>query len=177
METVVELPKEETPAWLRLVAGKNPGWTLVRVLVAVLICVGVFKFAILPIRVTGSSMSPTLKNGQIKFVNRLAYLRQAPQRGDIVAVQFAGKQAVLLKRVIALPGETLQVIRGVVYINGERLEEPYASGKIPPDTSDRGLGSSSPRKMEPDQYWLDGDNRAESEHFLKYRHQIIGKLL
>ncbi len=176
MENAAEPSSGGGPAWLRWVAGRNPGWTLVRVLIAVLLCIAIYKFVVLPVKVTGSSMAPTLKNGEIRFVNRLAYRREGPRRGDIVAVQFAGRQAVLLKRVVALPGETLQVMRGLVYINGERLEEPYAAGKIPPDTSDRGLGSSAPRKLEPDQYWLDGDNRAESEHFLKYRHQIIGKL-
>lgn len=164
----------QAPVWLRFILGKNPGWTLLRILLVVLITLVVFKFLLLPIRVTGHSMWPTFHNGEIKFVNRLSYLRQKPKRGDIVAVEYAGEGAVLLKRVIALPGEVFQVVEGKVHVNGQPIEEPYAFGKIP---NEGRPGTSNLLKLEPDQYLLWGDNRPDSEGFLKYENQIIGSLL
>lgn len=164
----------QAPIWVRFILGKNPGWTLLRILLVVFVTLFVFKFILLPIRVTGHSMWPTFHNGEIKFVNRLAYLREKPKRGDIVAVEYAGEGAVLLKRVIALPGEVFQVVEGDVHINGQRIVEPYVFGKIP----DQGKpGTSKVVKLEPDQYLLWGDNRPDSDGFLKYENQIIGRLL
>src|SRR5689334_10754982 len=102
----------ERSGWARFVYGRNPGWTLVRILFLVAIVLIVFKFFLIPIRVTGDSMFPTCRNGQIKFVNKRAYRHHRPARGDIVAVEFEGRQVLLLKRIIGLPGETFQVREG-----------------------------------------------------------------
>ena len=103
--------------WVRFILGRNPGWTLLRILVVILLVLIVFKFVLLPIRVTGHSMWPTFHNGEIKFVNRLSYLRQKPKRGDIVAVEYAGgvrdsldhSEAVTEKLEAALAGSGLGV--------------------------------------------------------------------
>lgn len=165
----------QAPLWARFILGRKPSWTVLRILFVVFVTFAIFKFILLPIRVTGHSMWPTYHNGEVKFVNRLAYLRDKPQRGDVVAVEYAGEGVVLLKRVVGLPGETFQVIQGDVYINGQPLEEPYAFGKIP--APEGALRPSHVVKMEPDQYILFGDNRPISEGFLKFENQIIGKIL
>lgn len=162
---------------LRLVFGKNPTWTVVRILFFVLVTIIVFKFVLIPIRVTGDSMYPTYRDGQIKFVNKLAYRKKDPERGDVVAVEYAGRQILLLKRVIAVPGEVFQVIDGEVWINGERLDEPYTKGKIPPQ-SGKGLGYTPKAiTLGPDEYMILGDNRDLSEGYFNSRKQIIGKVL
>jgi signal peptidase I len=173
-----EAPQEQatTPSLLRFIVGRNPTWTVVRILLVVFVTLVVFKFILLPIRVTGESMFPTYRNGQVKFVNRLAYLKNEPQRGDVVAVEFAGKEVLLLKRVIALPGETFQVKNGEVLINGEKLAEPYANGKIPASVGNR-LGYTEPIPMGTKEYMVLGDNRNISEGYIKERRQIIGKVL
>ena len=174
METPPPSGTYQAPVWVRFILGRNPGWTLLRILVVILLVLIVFKFVLLPIRVTGHSMWPTFHNGEIKFVNRLAYIREKPERGDIVAVEYTGEGVVLLKRVVGLPGETFQVVQGVVHINGEPIHEPYAFGKIPWEGRP---GTSKLVTIEPDQYLLYGDNRPISEGFLKFENQIIGSVL
>jgi len=174
----MEAPGEQaqSSSLLRFVFGKNPTWTVVRILFVVLVTLILFKFVLVPIRVTGDSMYPTYRNGQIKFVNKLAYKSKDPQRGDVVAVEFTGKEVLLLKRVIAVPGETVEVRNGDVYINGEALVEPYIKGKIPADRG-KGTGNTDPIPLGRDEYLILGDNRDLSEGFFNNRRQIIGKVL
>ncbi len=77
---------------------------------------------ILPVlRVTGTSMNPTLKNDEVLLCNKLADIKQ----GDIIA--FYCNNKVLIKRVIGLPGDVIDISEdGTVYVNGEVLDEPYA---------------------------------------------------
>lgn len=168
-------PRSQPPLIMRLIFGRNPAWTVVRILFVVLVTLILFKFVLVPIRVTGQSMFPTYKNGQVKFVNKLAYRHNDPQRGDVVAVEFAGNEILLLKRIIALPGETFRVYNGECYVNGEKLVEPYANGRIPAPTG-KGYGSMDPVTLGPGEYVVLGDNRAVSEGYFKNRREIIGKV-
>ncbi len=78
------------------------------------------------VRVQGDSMAPALEDGQVLLVNRLAYRFATPQRGDIVVLESPDSSAaVVVKRVIALPGERVAIRQGVVSVNDARLEEPY----------------------------------------------------
>lgn len=171
-----EVPRRQPPLIMRLIFGRNPTWTVVRILLVVFVTLVLFKYMLLPIRVTGQSMHPTYKNGQVKFVNKLAYMKRDPERGDVVAVEFAGKEILLLKRIIALPGETFRVHNGECYVNGEKLVEPYANGKIPAPTG-KGYGSMEPVTLGADEYVVLGDNRNISEGYFKYRREILGKVL
>ena len=78
---------------------------------------------LLPVlRVTGTSMTPALQNDQVLLCNKLADIKQ----GDIVAFYYNNK--VLIKRVIGLPGDVIDISEdGTVYVNGEQLDEPYVS--------------------------------------------------
>jgi signal peptidase I len=176
MRTEAPDDQARTSPLLRFIFGKNPTWTVVRILFVVLVALILFKFVLVPIRVTGESMLPTFRNGQIKFVNKLAYKRKDPQRGDVVAVEYSGREVLLLKRVIAVPGETFQVIRGEVWINGERLSEPYVKGKIR-SQSGKSTGNTEPIPLGPDEFMILGDNRDLSEGYFNQRKQIIGKVL
>src|ERR1035437_7416311 len=78
------------PHWLRvLIIGRRPKATLARIVVLVATCFVTFKFILLPIRIEGVSMLPTYHDRQINCVNRLAYLRHEPQRGEIVSVRLS----------------------------------------------------------------------------------------
>jgi signal peptidase I len=77
------------------------------------------------VRVEGFSMEPTLHDGEFVLVNRLAYRFEPHQRGDIVVFHSEIHNEDLIKRIIGLPGDTVKVERGVVYVNGEKLTEPY----------------------------------------------------
>ena len=156
-----------------LTIGRRPKATLARIIVLVVTCFIVFNFWLLPIRIDGISMLPTYHTGQINCVNRLAYLRHEPRRGDIVSIRLAGPSVMFMKRIIGLPGETVSFQNGRAYINGQPLAEPYA--KLPCDWQ------SEPVLCGPTQYYVVGDNRSTSfaghTQGRAERNRIVGKLL
>lgn len=84
------------------------------------------------VRVDGHSMDPTLQNGEIILVNRLTYRFAPPQRGDIIVFHFPGDpNQEYIKRIIGLPGDTVVVKGGKVYVNNVLLDETYIQD--PPD--------------------------------------------
>jgi len=162
------------PRWVSIVVvGRNPRATLVRVTVLVVTCLIVFNFVLLPIRVEGISMLPTYKDHSINFINRLAYLRHEPQRGDIVSIRLAGLHVMYLKRIIGLPGETVAFENGRVVINGEVLDEPYEKTACD--------WNRPPVKLGPDEYFVVGDNRTMPKELHQFgetsRDRILGKLI
>ena len=100
---------------------------------ALLICVLVFVFVIRIMDVNGSSMVPTLKNGDKVLVSGLLY---EPDRGDIVVFKkdSYNDNKALVKRVIAVAGDTVNIDfdNGIVYVNGEAIEEAYLDGSTRP---------------------------------------------
>ena len=162
------------PLWLRIILGRNPKLTLVRLIVLILGSYVLFKVVLAPIRVTGISMQPTYKDGAINFVNKLAYKSASPKRGDVVGVRASDQLQVLyLKRIIGLPGEKISIRNGTVYINGERLNEPYLKDSKPWNIASTEMG--------PDEFIVIGDNRSmdqENHTFGKIgRQEIVGRIL
>jgi signal peptidase I len=96
-------------------------------------------------------MLPTYQSGTLNFVNRLAFVRSRPDRGDVVAIRLAGPHVVYVKRIIALPGERLEIVEGQVYIDGTPLEEPYVRHRRPWDVAEVTLTGA--------EYYVIGDNR------------------
>ena len=164
------------PDWLRIaLVGRNFKFTLARIVVLVVTCFVVFfsGLVLLPIRSEEISMLPTYKEGSVNFVNRLAYLRHGPQRGDVVGIRLAGIHVMYMKRIIGLPGETVAFVKGRVLINGEVLNEPYEKYDC-----DWNL---PPVKLGANEYFVVGDNRSMPakyhEHGVATRDRIIGKIL
>ncbi|MEI9963156.1 MAG: signal peptidase I [Limisphaerales bacterium] len=160
--------------WLRIaVFGRNLKMTLLRLLLWTVICLLIFRGALLRIEVDGISMLPTYQDHSKNWINRLAYIWHEPQRGDVVAIRMAGIHAMLLKRVIGLPGETIAFVSGQVLVNGEILEEPYE--KFPYDWN------IQPVTLGASQYYVVGDNRSmpEQNHTkgVCERERILGKIL
>lgn len=163
------------PHWFQVIAfGRNPRYTLIRIAVLIVTCFVLFHFVFLPVRVDGISMLPTYKNGSLNLVNRLAYLWHEPQRGDVVSVRFApGDHVMLMKRIIGLPGETVEFQDGTVFINGKPLPEPYE--KLPSHWT------LPPKKLDADEYFIVGDNRSMPWQLHTFgrveRDHIVGKVL
>jgi len=161
------------PVWQRLLVGKNPRVTLLRALILGLTCWLVFRHLVLPVRVTGISMEPTLRNGSVNLVSRLPYFWREPQRGEIVAIRTTGRSIMYLKRVVALPLETVEIRAGRVFINGRRLDEPYLENPQPWELERRVLG--------PEDYVVIGDNRTMPMELhwggVIKRERIVGKAL
>jgi signal peptidase I len=104
--------------------------------------------------VDGASMQPNFETGEWIIVSRLPYLFGTPQRGDVVILDFDDPQDDLIKRVVALPGETVEVHDSRVYVNGVALDEPYINAE-PRYTYE-------PITLGPDEYYVLGDNRNNS---------------
>ena len=111
----------------------------------------VFGHALIPVRGEGPSMQPTLSDGQFVFVNRLAYWRSDPRRGDIVALSLAGRRAFYIKRIIGMPGDRVRIAAGTVYVNDAALDEPYVQLRHRWDLPETVLAD--------DEYLMIGDNR------------------
>lgn len=111
------------------------------------------------ISMVGVSMEPALYNGQEVLVNRFIYKITSPKRGDVIAFLPNGNQNshYYLKRIVGLPGESIQIIDGYVYINGERLpEDEYDK------MADYGIVGNE-IQLGSDEYFVLGDNRNMSE--------------
>jgi signal peptidase I len=156
----------------RVLIGKDPRRTLLRIAILAVVSFVVSKFVLLPIRVEGISMEPTYRDHRVNFVNRLAYEFHEPRRGDIVAIRTSDEHIMYLKRIIGLPGETVAFHNHHAVINGQMLDEPYvkhwADWERPPEP------------VGPDEYYVVGDNRSmdwdEHTQGLAKRERIVGKI-
>jgi signal peptidase I len=157
-----------------VLVGRHPGRTLARAAVLVGVSIAVFGWILIPIRAQGISMQPTYEPGSLLFVNRLAFARRPPARGDIVGIRLAGPGVLYVKRIVALPGERVRIEGGQVLVNDTALDEPYVVNRSPswllPETT---LGA--------DEYFVIGDNRGmpigQHELGTTKRGRIVGKVV
>ncbi len=125
------------------------------VLPAVLIALTINLFMAQATVVQGQSMEPTLYNNERVIVEKVTYqFFHGPRRGDIVVLRPPGQDDLLIKRVVALAGETVEVRNGRVYIDGILLEEPWTDRFGGPDYP--------PTVVPPLMVFVLGDNRAQS---------------
>ncbi len=106
-------------------------------------------------------MENTLHNGDNLIVDKLSYRFHDPERFDIIVFPFQFQDnTYYIKRIIGLPGETVQIMDdGSIYINGEKLEENYGMEVIKPETIGR---AAEPIELGDDEYFVMGDNRNNS---------------
>jgi len=116
--------------------------------------------------VSGNSMEPNLHHGEFVIVSKIAYWFGGPERGDIVVYYTDRLQHDVIHRVVGLPGETVEIKNGEVYINDEKLDEPY-------------IGESSrtvpPKEVPGDHYYIVGDNRGVASWEIVPEEDIVGK--
>ena len=140
---------------------------------ALLICVLVFVFVIRIMDVNGSSMVPTLKNGDKVLVSGLLY---EPDRGDIVVFKkdSYNDNKALVKRVIAVAGDTVNIDfdNGIVYVNGEAIEEAYLDG-----STNNKLDFIGPQTVPENCLFVMGDNRNASTDSRDKRIGMVDKRL
>ncbi|MDR6554748.1 signal peptidase I [Paenibacillus qinlingensis] len=134
-------------------------WTK-SILVALLVVILVHQFGFNLSTVRGHSMDPTLREGEWLFVNKAITYLKAPKRGDIVILEEPEKLALprhplLVKRVVAVAGDEVQGRAGVLYINGDKVTEPYADTPIED-------GDFGPTVVGQGQIFVMGDNRHRS---------------
>ena len=115
------------------------------------LCVRVWGVGLL--RVTGTSMDDTLKDGDIALVTRFDYRAgRMPAFGDVVECRFPKRADTYIKRVAGLPGETIAIAGGILHRNGQRVSEPYVSS----------FAENYGVTLGEHQYLLLGDNRRDS---------------
>ena len=143
---------------------------IVEIALVILLAAGVSSFFCRSIVVQEGSMEPTLKAGDRALINSAAYKLSSPRRGDIVVFRAEddAKSSLHIKRVIGLPGETVQIKGSTIYIDGKPLKENY--GKDPIDYA--GI-AEKPIKLGDDEYFVLGDNREISRDS---RYEEVGKV-
>ena len=130
---------------------------IITLLIAFVIALSLRMFVFEFVGIDGPSMEPTLVANETVVINKILYKYSTPSRGDVVVCLFPGEKDHYVKRVIGLPGETLQIKDGVIYINGEKLsDEYYYNDEVP-------IGNYGPVVIAKDSVFLMGDNRNHSQ--------------
>jgi len=132
------------------------------IVVSLAIFAVVYIFLFQPHQVDGRSMEPNFHNGEYILTDKLSYRLHAPNRGDVVVFHSPqDERNDFIKRIIGIPGDTLMVKGGFVYINGTKLEEKYIND---PDQvlAGRFLREGESYEVAPEQYIVMGDNRLHS---------------
>ena len=112
------------------------------------------------VSVIGDSMNPELSNGDITLINKVVYNMSTPKRGDVIAFKPNGNESshYYIKRIVGLPGETIEIQDGKILVNGKEIKERYQTTEI----DDIGV-LSEPMKLGNNEYFVLGDDRQNSE--------------
>jgi signal peptidase I len=126
-------------------------------LLAIGIALVIIFFPYQPTKIDGNSMAPLLSHRERIFVNKFAYHFEPIERGDVVVFWYPlDRTKSFIKRIVALPGETVEIRQGIVYVNGNPLPEPYVPSQYE-DLSDFG-----PMRVPSQSYFVMGDHRSSS---------------
>jgi signal peptidase I len=110
-----------------------------------------------PVRVEGTSMAPELRDRDRLFISKFFFHFETIQRGEIVVFHYPMDPRIsYIKRVIGLPGDTVSIAHGKVFIDGKQLSEPYVPARY------RDTRSMPPLVVPPDEYFVMGDHRSVS---------------
>jgi signal peptidase I len=127
------------------------------VVIAVALALVIIAFVYQPVKVEGTSMTPHLSDQERIFINKFVYQFEPIRRGDIVVFRYPrNRDKSFIKRVVGLPGEVVEIRRGLVYINGQLLREDY----LP--VSELDPHSFPPTWLPPDHFFVLGDHRRNS---------------
>jgi signal peptidase I len=158
---------------------------VVLAVVAVAVALLIQAFLVKPYRIPSPSMEDTLLVGDRVLVDRISWRFSKPARGDIVVFHSPVPGPVLIKRIVGMPGDTLSLRDGAVYVNGRRLAEPYVrrvGGRpVPTEPFETGLpwALHQPYTVPAGSYFLMGDNRTDSKDGRDFgpvaRDQLVGR--
>ncbi len=126
-------------------------------LIAIGLALVIIVFLYQPVKVEGTSMAPLLSDQERIFINKFVYRFEPIERDDVVVFWYPlDRSKSFIKRVIGLPGETVEIRQGLVYVNGRTLAEPY----VPPQYED--MSDFGPIRVPMDSYFVMGDHRISS---------------
>lgn len=130
-------------------------------------------------KVSGSSMFPTLHSGDYLITEKLSYKFRNPKRGEIIVLKNPRDESQdFIKRIVAIPGDTLKIQNNTVYLNGQPVKETYLSSTIVTDSRSF-LTEGTTIKVGEQQYFVFGDNRAHSSDSRDWgpvtKEEIVGR--
>lgn len=132
------------------------------IVVFLAILVMVYLFIMSPQEINGASMEPNFHNGEYILTIKILYKFRSPQRGDVVIFKSPlNKEIDYIKRIIGLPGDTVSLHNNALWVNDQKVEEPY----LAPDVTIFGgsyLQEGASIVVPPDSYFVAGDNRPHS---------------
>lgn len=144
---------------------RRAGAFLLDILQVVVFAVAIFLFVYLlilqPHKIKGQSMEPNFHDAEFLLTDKVTYRFNEPERGDVIVFKAPpdGKEE-FIKRIIGLPGEKISVKGGSIYINDQRLDEPYLEDKS--TLGGNFLSEGQEYTVKPDEYFVLGDNRDHS---------------
>ena len=126
-------------------------------LIAIGLALVIIVFLYQPVKVEGTSMAPLLSDQERIFINKFVYRFEPIERGDVVVFWYPlDRSKSFIKRVLALPGETIEIRHGAVYVNGHIVPEPY----VPPQYAD--VTDFGPVRVPQGSFFVMGDHRISS---------------
>jgi signal peptidase I len=126
-------------------------------MIALSLAVVIIIFFYQPVKVEGTSMAPLISDQERIFINKFVYRFRPIERGDVVVFWYPlDRTKSFIKRVVGLPGDTVEIRAGHMYVNGKLFPEPY----VPAESKDS--GSLSPTRIPRGEYFLLGDHRTSS---------------
>lgn len=139
--------------------------TVVAAFVLAALCSGFFLQAV---RIQGASMEPTLRHNDWVLSRPRAYADAMPERGDVVLLQRSSlTRGYIVKRVMGIPGDTVEIRRGTVFVNGAEAEDPYGAFSE--------ADNMSAVIVQPDTVFVLGDNRPASNDSRVWEPQLVGR--
>jgi len=132
-------------------------------------CYLIFSYLFVPLRIEGRSMEPAYSDGSLSLCWRIKYLYSDIERFDVVTVRFSGRSVMLLKRVIALPGETARFRAGQLYINDKSVDESYVYHSFP--------WNLPVRRVAENHVYVIGDNRGEDMSLHRFGQVNINRIV
>jgi signal peptidase I len=150
-------PPDIRPAFSR---GKRQTKVLVcAALWSVIFYLFISHFVLMAVEIKGTSMSPTLLDGDRYILFRCPYLWRAPRVGEIVVIKDPQDQDLSIKRIVGLPNDLIEIRKDGVYVNKRKLSEPYLTSLA---ALSSGIQPVKPIHLGPHQYFVLGDNRFRS---------------
>ncbi len=154
----------------------NSVWEFIKVVaISLLIVIPIRTYVAQPFIVEGSSMEPNYHNGEYLIIDELSYAFRAPERGEVVVFRYPLMPSeFFIKRLIGLPGETIEIRNNKIFVNNEPIDELYLPNNFQ-------TGPDNIVKLSGNQYFVMGDNRAASSDSRIWgtlpRKNITGKVL
>ncbi len=156
--------------------------TLKIVIISLAIIIPIRYFLIQPFFVRGASMEPNFLDGDYLIIDELSYHLRKPVRDEVIVFRYPlDKREFFIKRIIGLPGETIQIQGGKIYIFNTQYPQGLALNESVYLPSDEFTGGDLKMKLDPDEYFVLGDNRGASSDSRRWgvlhSDLIIGKVL